>query len=73
MMRACALVLRDKMALREVETRPKVRRKHARQVHYLSLEFLMGRRPDEERLQPGGPAPAAGGPGRLGLQGGGHL
>ena len=43
MMRACALVLRDKMALLEVETRQKVRRQHARQVHYLSLEFLMGR------------------------------
>src|SRR5699024_2923233 len=43
MMRASALLLRDKMALREVETRQKVRRQHARQVHYLSLEFLMGR------------------------------
>ena len=43
MMRASALVLRDVMALREVETRQKVRHDHARQVHYLSLEFLMGR------------------------------
>ena len=43
MMRASALVLRDAMAVREVETRQKVRQQHARQVHYLSLEFLMGR------------------------------
>ena len=43
MMRASALVLRDMMALREVETRQKARQRHARQVHYLSLEFLMGR------------------------------
>ena len=42
-MRASALVLRDAMAVREVETRQKVRQQHARQVHYLSLEFLMGR------------------------------
>ena len=44
MMRASALVLRDMMALREVETRQKARQQHARQVHYLSLEFLMGRK-----------------------------
>ena len=43
MMRASALVLRDMMALREVETCQKARQQHARQVHYLSLEFLMGR------------------------------
>ena len=43
MMRASALVLRDAMAVREVQTRQKVRQQHARQVHYLSLEFLMGR------------------------------
>ena len=43
MMRACALVLRDVMAVREVETRQETRREKKKQVHYLSLEFLMGR------------------------------
>ena len=43
MMRACALALRDVMALREVETRKKTRKEQKKQVHYLSLEFLMGR------------------------------
>ena len=43
MMKASALVIRDVMALREVETRTKTRREQKKQVHYLSLEFLMGR------------------------------
>ena len=43
MMRASALVLRDMMALREVETRKATRRDKKKQVHYLSMEFLMGR------------------------------
>ena len=43
MMKASALVIRDGMALREVETRTKTRRAQKKQVHYLSLEFLMGR------------------------------
>ena len=43
MMRASALVLRDMMVLRDVETRQKTRREERKQVHYLSLEFLMGR------------------------------
>ena len=43
MMRACALVLRDVMALREVETRKRTRQNKKKQVHYLSMEFLMGR------------------------------
>lgn len=43
MMKACALVLRDMMAARGVETKQKVRREEKRQVHYMSLEFLMGR------------------------------
>ncbi len=73
MMRACALVLRDKMALREVETRQKVRRQHARQVHYLSLEFLMGRSLMKNAYNLGLLPTAAGGPGGPGLQGGGHL
>ena len=41
--KACALVLRDMMALRGAETAEAVQRGHERQVHYLSLEFLMGR------------------------------
>ena len=43
MMKACALVLRDVMALRGVETTRNTRREQKKQVHYLSLEFLMGR------------------------------
>ncbi len=43
MFRACALVLRDIMSARELETEDKIRQSQARQVHYLSLEFLMGR------------------------------
>ena len=43
MMKASALVLRDVMALREVESRRETRKSHKKQVHYLSLEFLMGR------------------------------
>ncbi|MEA4992988.1 MAG: glycogen/starch/alpha-glucan phosphorylase [Oscillibacter sp.] len=43
MLRACALVLRDAMALRGVETRRETRQKEKKKVHYLSLEFLMGR------------------------------
>ncbi len=42
-LRACALVLREQMALREVETRQQTRQQQKKQVHYLSLEFLMGR------------------------------
>ena len=43
MMKACALVLRDVMAMRRVETKKQIRREQQKQVHYLSLEFLMGR------------------------------
>ena len=43
MFRACALVLRDIMSARELATQSRIRDSHARQVHYLSLEFLMGR------------------------------
>ena len=43
MMRASALVLRDVMARREVETRKQTRQSKKKQVHYLSMEFLMGR------------------------------
>lgn len=43
MFKACALVLRDIMSAHELETADRVRDTHARQVHYLSLEFLMGR------------------------------
>ncbi|WP_297721265.1 glycogen/starch/alpha-glucan family phosphorylase [Intestinimonas sp.] len=43
MFRACALVLRDIMSANELATQSQIRDAHARQVHYLSLEFLMGR------------------------------
>ena len=43
MMKASALVLRDVMAIRGVETNKQTRREQKKQVHYLSLEFLMGR------------------------------
>ena len=43
MFRACALVLRDIMSARQLATESHIRDSHARQVHYLSLEFLMGR------------------------------
>jgi len=43
MMRAAALVLREVMADREISTKRATREHKARQVHYLSMEFLMGR------------------------------
>ena len=43
MMKASALVLRDVMSLHRGETRKKIYRQQQRRVHYLSLEFLMGR------------------------------
>ena len=43
MMRASALVLREIMADHEISTKRSTREKRARQVHYLSMEFLMGR------------------------------
>lgn len=43
MMKASALILRDMMALHSVETHKQTRRGQKKQVHYLSLEFLMGR------------------------------
>ncbi len=43
MMRASALVLREIMADREIATKRATREHRARQVHYLSMEFLMGR------------------------------
>ncbi|MEG2421065.1 MAG: glycogen/starch/alpha-glucan phosphorylase, partial [Oscillospiraceae bacterium] len=41
--RACALVLRDIMSSHQIETEEHTRDTQQRQVHYLSLEFLMGR------------------------------
>ncbi len=43
MFKACALVLRDIISERQMATADQVIEKHQRQVHYLSLEFLMGR------------------------------
>ena len=40
-LKACALVLRDIMSARQLKTADDTARE--RQVHYLSLEFLMGR------------------------------
>ena len=42
-MKACALVLRDIMAERGVRTREEVDSQEKRKVHYMSMEFLMGR------------------------------
>ena len=43
MFKACALVLRDIMSRHQMETSNHVWENKQRQVHYLSLEFLMGR------------------------------
>lgn len=43
MMKACAMVLRDIMAEHGVQTRETTAREGKCKVHYLSLEFLMGR------------------------------
>ena len=43
MFKACALVLRDIMSRRRMTTNNEIWEKQQRQVHYLSLEFLMGR------------------------------
>ena len=43
MMKACAMVLRDRMSAQYVESRVKTRKKQMRRVHYMSMEFLMGR------------------------------
>ncbi len=43
MMKACAMVLRDVMASRAIDTRKVTKKGEKRQVHYMSLEFLMGR------------------------------
>ena len=42
-MKACAMVLRDVMASRAIDTRSATKKGRKRQVHYMSLEFLMGR------------------------------
>jgi len=41
--RACAMVLRDRLAANAAETQNFRDRTHQKQVHYLSLEFLIGR------------------------------
>ena len=43
MMKACAMVLRDIMAEHGVQTRERAAHEGQRKVHYLSMEFLMGR------------------------------
>ncbi len=43
MFQACAMVVRDIITERQHKAAEKVRDQEARQVHYLSMEFLMGR------------------------------
>ena len=43
MFQACAMVLRDIISARQLEAADRARGTHARHVHYLSMEFLMGR------------------------------
>ena len=43
MFKACAMVLRDIISERQMKAEDKAVKTHQRQVHYLSLEFLMGR------------------------------
>ena len=42
-MKACALALRDIMAVRSVDTQEQTQERQEKRVHYMSLEFLMGR------------------------------
>ena len=73
-MKACALVLRDIMAEREVETREEAAVRSKRQVHYLSMEFLMGRSLMKNAYNLGVLEPAdSEAMEDAGLQGGGHL
>mgnify|MGYP002508183862 CR=1 FL=1 len=39
MLKACAMVLRDRMNAQYVDSRQKVRKKQLRRVHYMSMEF----------------------------------
>ncbi len=43
MFQACALVVRDIISARQLKSADKLQDNHGRQVHYLSMEFLMGR------------------------------
>ena len=43
MFKACAMVVRDMMSEHGIATKAQVNKSDMRQVHYLSLEFLMGR------------------------------
>ena len=43
MFKACALVIRDLMSANRIDTSRRIDKTQARQVHYLSMEFLMGR------------------------------
>ena len=72
-MRAAALVLRDVMTERGVESRMATRREEKRKVHYLSMEFLLGRSLEKERLQPRRERRAARGDRRAGLPRGGYF
>ncbi|MCQ2441921.1 MAG: glycogen/starch/alpha-glucan phosphorylase [Oscillospiraceae bacterium] len=43
MFKACAMVLRDIMSEHHIETKDVTRKNNAKEVHYLSMEFLVGR------------------------------
>ena len=49
--KACALVMRDIMSYRQVDTEQRIEKKQPRQVHYLSMEFLLGRSLEKKRIQ----------------------
>ena len=59
MFKACALVLRDIMSRHRMETSNEIWEQQQRQVHYLSLEFLMGRSLEKNAYNLGllGPTP----------------
>ncbi|MCC8074987.1 MAG: glycogen/starch/alpha-glucan phosphorylase [Clostridiales bacterium] len=43
MFKACAMVVRDIMSANHIDTKEVTRKNSAREVHYLSMEFLVGR------------------------------
>ncbi|MCD7929707.1 MAG: glycogen/starch/alpha-glucan phosphorylase [Clostridiales bacterium] len=43
MFKACAMVVRDIMSANHIDTKEVTRKTSAREVHYLSMEFLVGR------------------------------
>ena len=58
MFQACAMVIRDIMSEMGVATKARNEQNDAREVHYLSLEFLMGRSLEKNAYQPGSAGPS---------------